>query len=71
MGIPPRDEGHSRDHDHERCQRCTPDSRDGEELSESCNVVALADDIAFDFDLGINIVEISGCQELVVAEHQK
>ena len=47
-------------HDSPRCQSRTTDSRDGEELAKALEVVGITDDVRLDFDLGIDVVEISG-----------
>jgi hypothetical protein len=55
-------------HDRERGEGCTANTRDSEELDEAGYVVAFADDLLLDFELSVDVVEVTGGLEWVVAE---
>lgn len=57
-----------RDHDHERRQRRTAHARDSEELDEAAEIVALSHDVGFDFELGVDVVQIASCLDVVESE---
>jgi hypothetical protein len=58
-------------HDHETGQSRTANTRDGEKLREARDVVALADDSGFDLELAVNVVQVAGSLDWVVAEAEK
>ena len=57
-----------RNHDHERRQCCAANTRDGEELDELTEIVALSHDIGFNLELGMDVVQVASGLELSVTE---
>lgn len=58
-------------HDSESSQVGTANSGDGEELSESSDVVGLANELVLNVQLGRDVVDVSGDLDGVVAENDK
>lgn len=58
-------------HDHEAGKRCTSNSRNCEELSESSQVVAFANDTRFDLELTMDVIQVSCGLQWVEAEFQQ
>lgn len=58
-------------HDRPRSQSCATDSRDGEELAKTLDKARPANDVALDFDLGVDVVQIASGLEGMVAEDEK
>ena len=58
-------------HDSEGGERGTADTRDGEELANTGEVVGLSDDLVLDLELGANVEDITGNLNLVVTETQE
>lgn len=59
------------DHDNETSQGCAPDTRNCEELNEAREVVALANNALLNLKLAVNVVEVAGCLDGVVAKAKK
>lgn len=56
------------DHDHERCQSCSPDSRDGEQLNETLDVCRVTNCQSLEAELSINGHQVASCLDSVVPE---
>jgi hypothetical protein len=57
-----------RNHDHERRQCCAANTRDGEELDELTEIVALSHDIGFNLELGMDVVQVASGLNVVESE---
>lgn len=56
------------DHDSERSEGCTTNSRDGEQFEEAGNIVTLSSNALLDFDLGVDVEKIPRSLERGVAK---
>jgi len=55
-------------HDNEAGKGSAPHARNGEQLSKACKVVGLAHNTSLDLQLTVDVVEVTGGLDLVVAE---
>jgi hypothetical protein len=55
-------------HDSKRCEGGTTNSRDGEELGETREVVAVSNDLVLDFELCVDVVHVTGSLKGVVSK---
>ena len=59
------------DHDNEAGKSGAPHARNGEELSKACEIVGLAHNAGLNLQLAVDIVEVTGGLDLVMAETQE
>lgn len=59
------------DHDDEGCEGCAADTRDGEQLNEAADIVAGTHGLNFDFDLSVDVVEVTGCLNGVIPQAEQ
>ena len=59
------------DHDNETGKCGPPHARNGEELSKACEIVGLAHNAGLNLQLTVDVVEVTGGLDLVMAETQE